>query len=192
MIPPVFSFAAFGRFAVVCLALAALGACDTVRDTFGGGKKAPDEFTVLTKAPLSMPPDFALRPPEPGAAPLHTYDPRQQALSALSGRDASANPPRGGAMSMGETALLAQAGASNPDPRIRQVVNEELSQFMESDKSIVDSIMFWRAPIPPGTVVDAPKEAQRLRDVQAAGDTPVTGATPSIRRKERALLEGLF
>lgn len=184
--------AALTRLALLGAALLLVPGCDQIRTTFGGGKKSPDEFTVLTKAPLTMPPDFGLRPPEPGAAPLQTYDPRQAALSALSGRDPSTNPTRGGPMSRGETAFLAEAGASNPDPQIRQAVNEDLSQFMESDKSIIDSIMFWKETIPPGTVVDAPKEAQRLRDVKAVGDAPNTGATPSIRRRERALFEGLF
>ena len=44
-----------------------LGACGGVRDTLGLAKRSPDEFTVVRKAPLSMPPDFNLRPPTPGA-----------------------------------------------------------------------------------------------------------------------------
>lgn len=42
---------------------------------FGLTRDAPDEFTVVTRAPLSMPPDFSLRPPEPGVArPQETSD----------------------------------------------------------------------------------------------------------------------
>ncbi|MBI3197845.1 MAG: DUF3035 domain-containing protein, partial [Rhodospirillales bacterium] len=34
-------------------------------------------------------------------------------------------------------------------------------------------------------------EQQRLRDAQAAGQTPA-GATPTITRRKRGLLEGIF
>ena len=50
------------------LALAAtLSACEGgIGDALGLGKKAPDEFAVVRSAPLTLPPDFTLRPPRPG------------------------------------------------------------------------------------------------------------------------------
>lgn len=42
--------------------------CSTFTQAMGGGKNSPDEFAVVTKAPLVIPPDFSLRPPKPGAA----------------------------------------------------------------------------------------------------------------------------
>ncbi|MEE1554691.1 MAG: DUF3035 domain-containing protein, partial [Alphaproteobacteria bacterium] len=47
--------------------LSGLSACDTFKEQVGLTKNAPDEFTVLAKAPLVMPPDFSLRPPRRGA-----------------------------------------------------------------------------------------------------------------------------
>ena len=49
------------------LALGVAG-CESTRETFGLNKQAPDEFQVVSRAPLSLPPDFTLRVPEPGAA----------------------------------------------------------------------------------------------------------------------------
>ncbi len=49
------------------------------------GKRAPDEFTVYSRAPLSLPPGYALRPPEPGAAAGDPAGPRAEARSALVG-----------------------------------------------------------------------------------------------------------
>ena len=40
---------------------------EDLKSTFGLNKRAPDEFAVPTRAPLSLPPDYSLRPPEPGA-----------------------------------------------------------------------------------------------------------------------------
>ncbi|MBV8187757.1 MAG: DUF3035 domain-containing protein, partial [Alphaproteobacteria bacterium] len=57
--------------------------------------------------------------------------------------------------------------------------------------SFVDSLIFWQDPVPAGVVVDPTKEQQRLRDAQASGQ-PASGATPTITRRKRGLLEGIF
>jgi hypothetical protein len=67
------------------IAMTALSACG------GGGKggvlagrgAAPDEFLVSKRAPLTIPPDFALSPPKPGAPRPQEADSSQQALSAM-------------------------------------------------------------------------------------------------------------
>jgi hypothetical protein len=58
-------FAALGGMAFV------LVGCDSIREAAGVTKEPPDEFAVVTKAPLVMPPDYNLRPPKPGAAPTN-------------------------------------------------------------------------------------------------------------------------
>jgi len=55
-----------GLFAALSLSLAACGG-ESLSDTLGYGKSAPDEFAIVTKAPLVIPPDYSLRPPRPGA-----------------------------------------------------------------------------------------------------------------------------
>ncbi len=42
--------------------------------------------------------------------------------------------------------------------------------------------MFWKAAPPPGTVVDANREAQRLRQNSALGQNIEQGDTPIIQR----------
>src|ERR1700684_2507570 len=62
-----------------------LGGCsgDGLARTFGLTRDAPDEYTVTTRAPLSMPPDYNLRPPRPGAVRPQEQSERQQAQEAL-------------------------------------------------------------------------------------------------------------
>ena len=50
------------------IALVALGAALLASCGSGGvlGRERPDEFAVQRQAPLVIPPDFALTPPEPG------------------------------------------------------------------------------------------------------------------------------
>jgi Protein of unknown function (DUF3035) len=53
--------------AVLCLVgAAALGGCSELKTAMGLDHNSPDEFAVESRAPLSMPPEFNLRPPEPG------------------------------------------------------------------------------------------------------------------------------
>ena len=43
------------------------GVCGgTVQETFGIGKRQPDEFQIVRRQPLIVPPDSTLRPPRPG------------------------------------------------------------------------------------------------------------------------------
>ena len=55
-----------GRVMVCLLAVLVAGGCEGARKAIGLDKAAPDEFSVYTRAPLSMPPEYGLRPPAPG------------------------------------------------------------------------------------------------------------------------------
>ena len=68
--------------AILGLGLALMG-CESVREATGAAKVAPDEFTVLTKAPLVIPPDYNLRPPQPGIASRNELDADDQGRAAL-------------------------------------------------------------------------------------------------------------
>ncbi|MGD0433724.1 MAG: DUF3035 domain-containing protein, partial [Acetobacteraceae bacterium] len=102
------------------IVLVVLGGCSTssLSRTFGLTRDAPDEFTVVTRAPLSMPPDFTLRPPQPGAARPQDQSDRSQAESALVPDQALGGPPVG--VSPGQAALVRDAGGgASPDIRER-------------------------------------------------------------------------
>ncbi len=179
-------------FLLPALALG-LSACngDDLSRTFGITRDTPDEFTVTTRAPLSMPPDFALRPPRPGA-------PRPQELTAPQAAEGALVPqstlvdPQSGAPSPGQQALLAAAGPPAPAD-IKQEIEHDASLDQPSE-SLTDRLEFWRKPPLPGVVVDPTKEAQRLRQNAALGQSEQTGDTPIIQRQSQdtGLLNGLF
>ena len=177
------------------LALAAsLSACDNVSSALGFGKNPPDEFAVVRSAPLTLPPDLTLRPPRPGEQRPNEAPVRDQAESILV-KDAGAlatDAAAAKAASQGETALIEQAGATDVNPDIRRIVDREFGGYASEDESFVESLMFWREDAPPGEVVDAAAEAERLREAIEAGEPVTAGETPTIRRREKALLEDLF
>src|SRR3990167_77403 len=89
----------------------------TLASCGGGGifnRERPDEFAVQRQAPLVVPPDFELVPPEPGAPRPSEGTASQQALDALFGGPA----PRSGV----ETSALIRAGT--PEPGIRSGVGD--------------------------------------------------------------------
>ncbi len=184
---------------VVALAaglLAGLGGCQNVKEQLGLTKQSPDEFRVLSRAPLSLPPDYNLRPPEPGAPRPQVGTPTQQARQAVfrasDRQQASLEPVAGDGRSRGELALLQQAGADEADPSIRQIVNEETSALQAASQSFIERLVFWRDAPPPGYVVDAEGESKRLQENAALGRPATDGATPTVERRRRSLLEGLL
>ena len=47
-----------------------LGGCDSFNRALGLEKVVPDEFAVVSRATLAVPPDYSLRPPRPGSSIL--------------------------------------------------------------------------------------------------------------------------
>lgn len=168
-----------------------LSACESVSSAFGFGKKAPDEFAVVRSAPLTLPPNFTLRPPRPGAPNANEASAREQAESVLL-QESGASSAKSVTATSGETAFIERAGAADVNPNIRRIVDREFSGYASEDESFIKSLMFWRGDQPPGEVVDAEAEAERLRETVQAGESVTAGETPTIKRREKALLEDLF
>jgi hypothetical protein len=163
---------------------------------FGFTRDAPDEFTVTTRAPLSMPPDYTLRPPQPGASRPQEMSAQRAAEAALVPQAAlqpgsgsgSASPS---SASSGEQALLAAAGAPAPT-NIRGQVDADAA-VNANDHSFTDYLMFWRKPTPkPGVAVDPQKEAERLRANAALGQNVNQGDTPIIVEKPKGIINTIL
>ena len=169
----------FVQLLVLCGVAASLAGCDTIRSAAGEGKDSPDEFAVVTKATLVIPPDFNLKPPAAGAAPTNQIAPTQAAQSALFSSDpnaVAASLPA--SMSTGERYLLANAGVQNADPAIRQEIASDSAATRAADDSFTSNILFGAGSTPAnGTPVDADAEARRI-DAQKAGGA-VAPSTPS-------------
>ncbi len=186
------------------LALPALagGCSNSAKEALGLTKRSPDEFEVVSNAPLSMPPDYNLRPPAPGSPRPQEGTARDQAQQVVFGYPGAGGVPSklpeigvgeaSSAQSAGEASLLQSAGMSGVDPNIRQLVDAETSEDEADSKQLIDSIVFWRKPEPYGTVVDPTEEQKRLQENAALGNAPTQGNVPIIERKQKGLLEGLF
>jgi hypothetical protein len=185
-----------------------LGGCTDIRRALGMEKVIPDEFAVVSRAPLAIPPDYTLRPPQPGAAPSQEVAAQDRAKEAVfrAGSQQASLPPAAGERSAGEGALLQKAGAPNADPAIRQHVSDDTALTPENQRGFVDKLLFWRKSGPPNSneVIDPNKEADRIKQAQAAGnpvapdapgaasETATQQPTPTIERKKSTSIFNIF
>jgi hypothetical protein len=165
----------FTRVAAVAALLAAVGlaGCESASKAFGLAKVTPDEFRVVTKAPLTLPPDYSLRPPAPGEPRPQELQPESAARQALIGQR------EGDVRSDGEKLFVAKAGADHADPLVRYVVDDEFGNLAHKDKSFADYVMFWKQ----GDSVAAPRS--ELGDPDQS--TPID---PAVEQKRLQALTG--
>ncbi|MDR6851888.1 hypothetical protein J2Y54_001381 [Sphingomonas sp. BE123] len=140
----------------VCGAATLLAGCGS---SLLGDRKRPDEFAVARQAPLVIPPDFALRPPQPGAPrPQDAGGPAQQALEALFGGTA----PRSAAE---RAAIDAAGGTSAAAAGIRSDVGSP-------DTTVVDKGSTTR------DIIAAPQGDGRDAQTQVGAPAPAASPTP--------------
>jgi hypothetical protein len=156
------------------LALGAVCLATTACSSGAAGSRTPDEFRVVTKAPLTVPPDYSLRPPGAGesvpAEVAAAQNDNAAAFGATLGVNASAS----------ERALVAAADANAVSPLVRTQLDYEEFKTIRKSTSITDRVMFWRK--------DNPEDAESAAMDNATGNEPVT--IESTTAKPRVKLPG--
>lgn len=167
-------------------AVLAVSGCESTRKAIGGAKSAPDEFVVYRRPPLTLPPEFGLRPPKPGVDRPQRVSPRDEARAAVLNKRPQTQQPaqQNASTSRGMATLLNKTGANSAEPGIRDTVDQEASVLAKEDRRFIDKLIFWVDDAPhPGTIVDAKKEQQRIMQNQALGKPITDGKVPEIKRK---------
>ena len=144
-----------------------LSACSDFRRAIGTEKSSPDEFAVVVRAPLSLPPDFTLRPSGPddetaAAAPLATEVAESifgQQRQTLTGYD--------------ELFSL-----SSIEPDVRTLVDEETAGIRFERRLPIQVLFGGLADV--GPVLNQIEEDARLRRNRAENAPLNAGATPAI------------
>lgn len=122
---------------VAVTALAIISACAS-----SSGQRTPDEFRVVKKAPLVVPPEYQLRPPAAGQA-LPSEIVAENFGSAAFGSDI------GSSASVIEQALVADAGAMAVSPVIRAQVDYEEAKVIRKGRFGSDRVLNWLRPEQP-------------------------------------------
>ncbi len=139
-----------------------------VARAFGLQRDMPNEYTVTTRKPLSMPPSDELVKFGKTTKQEQDESGRLQALETLSPDVALSGT--GGSTSEGQTILINRAisAADVPD-------NDELGP---AAPTFSERVMFWKGD-QPGSVVDTEAENRRLKINLALGKSITKGATPT-------------
>jgi hypothetical protein len=175
---------------VAVVLAAALTGCDTtVQETLGLGKRAPDEFQVVRRAPLAVPPDYNLRPPGPGGASggggggveTDTSDEARELLTGAGGSQERQVASLGAEASHGERALV-QSSPVRADPEVRSRIVTDSRELTRLDQRLFFLILdFQRGQFGRGgdEVLDPAAEAARIRSQGQTGVVTVrTASTP--------------
>lgn len=113
------------------LALSVSG-CGDFKKLVGIERTSPDEFAVESRAPLTVPPDFDLRPPAPGAGRPQEVTSANKAQTAID----NAGPGDPGKQAPG--ALHYPAGQIDPDSQVAdQSLAAKLLQSGDTGDSVV-------------------------------------------------------
>ncbi len=183
------------------ISLIGLSGCSNVKEAIGinGGKNVPNEFNVVSRAPLSVPPAYRLRPPAPGQPDLVQQRQKEQAKQTLLGSNSRPRNRLITGQTPGEAALLRRAGASGASPTIREQILKD-QQALAEQETVLDDILFWKDRPTDAIVINADQERQRLQENTALGKSPTEGEVPTRKQRIKGtekgvlnqMLEGVF
>jgi len=132
---------------LACAALLALGACSTFKSLTEPADPGTQDQTFadsVRRPPLTLPPDYNLRPPASSGVGATDISASQQARQSVFGLDQEkpgANVQRKAGLSLGESALLQHAGASDVSPNIRTEVDRQTQQLDSGNKAFTDNLL---------------------------------------------------
>ena len=112
-------------------------ACDKTREALGLKRVQANEFEVMDRQPLSVPPNYSLRPPLPNAPAKAEVKPSEKAKKALLG-DKASNETKSAA----EKDFLAKAHAENVDHSVRAQLDKEAPAKEEAAPG--KALAFWK------------------------------------------------
>lgn len=173
--------------AALLAAALSLSACTSVKKELGVDRNSPDEFLVIKRAPLTLPPDYMLRPPENPGESSPAAEAAGTVETSLMGETRTP-----ASMGASDKALLDKIGAPSADPDIRRQIDEENGYISLENRTVADKLIFWNDEAPsaenaPASVVNPKAEAERLKKNKAAGKPLNEGTVPVIEQKKGAL-----
>ena len=156
--------------------------CGEVKEKIGIIKKAPDEFQVYESKPLSVPPNFELRPPSEGD--IGAEDDNKNIL--FSDKDKTDEK-----LTLSDEMLLIEVGEKETKANIRKIINDENS-IEDVDKSIIDKILNFEAVFEEKSndqleEIDPAKEKERIEKLEKEGKIIKSANDAVIIEKEGSL-----
>ncbi len=178
---------------VLILLMPVLTSCSGIKKELGFGRNSPDEFTVVKRAPLTLPPEYDLLPlvsdNATGNDTENTVSEKAKTVIFSSNKNTdtqmnSKNP---------EMALLNKVRASDANDNIRKEIDRENGYIvLDNDKGIVDKIIFWKdEEKQEDPIVDAGAENKRIQEKLKSGEK-LDGSTVPVIQKKQSTIDKIF
>ena len=121
---------------IFMLNLSLLSGCGSeLSDVLGTNKMPPDEFTILTKPPLIVPPEYNLRPPAEGEIRPNAQQPNRQLQSILFGQNQTDD------FSSSEISLMTGSDVAEAIPNIKEVLDSEMRDVEEVSPNLESQVL---------------------------------------------------
>ena len=111
------------------------GCGSELSDVLGTNKLPPDEFTILTKPPLIVPPEYNLRPPAEGEIRPNVQQPNRQLQSILFGQNQTDD------FSSSEISLMTGSDVAEAIPNIKEVLDSEMRDVEEVSSNLESQVL---------------------------------------------------
>lgn len=155
-----------------------------VREQLGLTRESPDEFAVVRRAPLEIPPELLateknLPKPELGMARPQEDAPDVVARQTLLGLETTTTQDQ---ISAADQAFLQKTGTQHNEDNIRARIDQETEKLHDRNKPVAERLLGIGGSkyTPSASVVNATEESKRLRENIADGKSITEGETPSI------------
>ena len=127
-----------------------ISACSS-NDDIMAGKNSPNEFKVVNRPPLQMPPDYNIRPPKPGEPDTQNLSIAEQAVEILFPGRRVLPPP----VSKSEESVLRKSDGISADQNIRAMVGDKTTLVAQKGVLIKDILeMDVRNNMPDGSSIE--------------------------------------
>lgn len=186
---------------IITIAIPFLAACSgSVRDTLGMRRSAPNEFKVVSNPPLSVPPEFSLRPPVPDDSFVENKSTSTEAKKVLFEK-ASADITISSETN-GEEAFRSLFNANEANPEIKSLLQKEIIEAakQEEEKSFIEKNLLSKIPSfskdnekqESDSIVDAKLEKDRITESKNKGEEITGNQTPVVEQGSSNNKNGLF
>jgi len=150
------------KLLLISCAVVGLSACSNeAKENLGLVNVAPDEFSVVTRAPLSVPPDYTLRPPRPGTTRPMEISTKDQARQTIFGVSDVTDSGAVKTDTQSAGGFLDKVGASKADKNIRDVLDAET---LTDNRTTAERLLFLKSKDESeGNPIDPNEEFERLK-----------------------------
>jgi hypothetical protein len=179
---------------IIITVLPFIASCSgSVRDKLGMRRSAPNEFKVVSNPPLSIPPEFSIRPPAPENTYKEVVNSKTNEAKKVLFEKASADYTVENKTD-GEETFSSMFNAHGANPEIKSLLHKEFLEAakQEEEKSLIEKNLLSKIPYfskdkkeEASSIVDAKLEQDRIVETKRLGEKVTGEDTPSVESTKK-------